>query len=364
MKKRICIKIGSNILTESNGRLNISRIAHLVSQIKTLQELGFFVCLVSSGAVAAGRKLISPEKELDLVSERQLYSAVGQVHLMNLYQRLFSEYDIICSQVLVTKHDFEDRVHYLNIKNIFTAFEQNGVLPIVNENDTVAVTEIMFTDNDELAGLISAMINASSLIILTNVDGLYSGDPRLPSSQLIETVEPIGEDFSHVLVKNKSRFGRGGMHTKYRIATKTANAGTEVFIANGTRDQILLDLIHEKTVPRTLFKAATHPKTEVQKWIASSATYAKAEVTVNKKTVTELITPGVKNLLTRGVVKISGHFRSGDLIKILNSQGQQIAIASAALSSDLARKQMGKSYPKPLAKYDYINLTDERHEYI
>lgn len=359
MNKRICIKVGSNILTETSGRLNISRIAHLASQIKTLHEKGYFVCLISSGAVAAGRKLIKPQSKLDIVSERQLYSALGQVHLINLYQRLFNEYDIICAQVLVTKHDFEDRVHYLNMKNVFTAFEQNRVVPIINENDTVAVTEIMFTDNDELAGLISSMINATSLIILTNVDGLYSGDPSLPESTLIELVETNNDDFSHVVVNNKSSFGRGGMHSKYRIASKTASTGTGVYIANGSRDNILTDLISNKEVPRTYFPGIDQSNSEVQKWIVCSESYAKAKITINQSAEADLTSQGANNLLTSGITEIKGSFSVGDIIKILNHSGRQIAIASTALSSEVTAKYIDYKNPKILAKYDYITLTDQ-----
>ncbi|MCK5834330.1 MAG: glutamate 5-kinase [Lentisphaeria bacterium] len=359
MKKRICIKVGSNILTESNGRLNISRIAQLASQIKTLQDMGYFVCLISSGAVAAGRKLVKPQIALDVVSERQLYSALGQVHLINLYQRLFNEYDITCAQVLVTKHDFEDRVHYLNMKNIFTAFEQNKVVPIINENDTVAVTEMMFTDNDELAGLISSMINADSLIILTNVDGLYTGDPALPESSLIEVVESNKDDLSHVVVNNKSSFGRGGMHTKYRIATKTAHSGTSVYIANGNRDNILINLMTNQKVPNTYFQSSPQSKSEVQKWISYSEGYAKAEITLNQTATEALTSQNPNNLFTDGVTKIVGSFRGGDIIKIINHTGQQVAIASATLPSEVATKCIAKQQSKILAKYDYITLMEQ-----
>ncbi len=352
----VCIKVGSNVLTEVDGRLDISRIAHLVRQIKTLYDMGIEIYLISSGAVAAGRRLFSTENRSDIVSDRQVCAAVGQVQLINLYQRLFDEYGIVCGQVLVTKHDFEDRAHYLNMKNSFKALQANKVIPIINENDTVAVDELMFTDNDELAGLISTMVNADALIILSNVDGLYDGDPALPNSQLIHEISTDQDDFSHVVTKTKSTFGRGGMHTKYRIATKTADSGTNVFIANGKRDHILTDLVEKRKVPRTLFCAQTSPKSEVKKWIASSESYAKATVVIDKGASSALLSTSANSLLMVGVEEINGVFKRGDIIIVLNSDKQQIAIGRAGMGSVTATEHIGKRYDRPLVHYDYLCL--------
>ncbi len=319
--------------------------------------MGVEVYLISSGAVAAGRRFISPDNKSDIVSERQVCSAVGQVHLINLYQRLFMEYGIVCAQVLVTRHDFEDRAHYLNMKNSLKALKSNKILPIINENDTVAVTELMFTDNDELAGLISSLVNADALIILSNVDGLYSGDPSLPESTLISEVKAEGDDFSHVVSHKKSSFGRGGMHTKYRIATKTASAGTHVFIANGKRDNIVTDIVTGKTVPRTRFKAIKEKKSELKKWIASSESYAKATVVVDNGANDALLSDNATSLLMVGVKKIKGTFHCGDIVRILNSKNIQIAIGRAGIDSATAEKYIGERYSRPLVHYDYLYLT-------
>jgi glutamate 5-kinase len=143
------------------------------------------VILVSSGAVASGRSLISVSEKSDAVAVRQLLASIGQVKLINTYSHLFEKFSILCSQVLVTKEDFRDRLHYLNMRNCLEILLQHQVIPVINENDVVSVTELMFTDNDELAGLIASMLNAQALIVLTNVDGIYTGDPKLESSSVI-----------------------------------------------------------------------------------------------------------------------------------------------------------------------------------
>lgn len=355
--KRICIKAGSNVLTESDGRLNISRIAHLVRQIKTLHDLGVEVYLISSGAFATGQRILPTENKSDIVSQRQVCSAIGQVHLINLYQRLFMEYGILCAQVLVTKHDFEDRTHYLNMKSSFKAMQDNRVIPIINENDTVAVSELMFTDNDELAGLIASMVNAHSLIILSNIDGLYTGDPSLAESKLIKEVTTETDDYSKFVTKSKSSFGRGGMHTKYRIATKTAEAGINVFIANGKRNNIVTDIVNHKDVPRTRFSAQTIQTSEVKKWIASSASYAKATINIDEGATNALLSDKVTSLLMVGVQSIDGYFKRGDIIKIMSSENNPIALGRAGMDSQTAKKHTGQRHNRPLVHYDYLCMT-------
>src|ERR1700748_694576 len=193
---RIIIKIGSNVFTQKDGLPDLKRIHHLVEQIAQIKKRGREVILVSSGAVASGRSLITVAEKHDAVAARQLLASIGQVKLINTYAQLFERFKILCSQVLVTKEDFRDRMHYLNMKNCLEILLQHGVIPVVNENDVVSVTELMFTDNDELAGLIASMLNAQALIILSNVDGLYDGNPKLPGAKLIEQIEGSLSNFA------------------------------------------------------------------------------------------------------------------------------------------------------------------------
>lgn len=251
--KRIVVKVGSNVLTRKDGKLDVTRMSALVDQIAWLRQHDHEVILVSSGAMASGRGEIKVDHLLDSVEQRQLFSAVGQVKLVGLYYDLFREFDIHIGQVLTMKENFEPGEQYQNQQACMKVMLENDVLPIVNENDTVSVTELMFTDNDELSGLIAQMMNAETLILLSNIDGIFTTHPDDPAAQLIREVAP-GRDLSEYIQPEKSAFGRGGMHSKYTTATKVSQAGIRVIIANGERDNILVDLVNNKMeVPHTEF---------------------------------------------------------------------------------------------------------------
>lgn len=253
LKKRIVIKIGSNVLTRDDGKLDITRLSSLVDQIAWLRQRNYEVILVSSGAVASGRGELKTNHHLDSVEQRQLFSAVGQVKLINLYYDLFREFGIHIGQVLTQKLNFENQREYDNQQACMEVMLENEVLPIINENDTVCVTELMFTDNDELSGLIATMMGAKTLIILSNVDGIYDGNPSDPNSKVISRVMP-DEDLSRYITADKSGHGRGGMISKCNIALKTADSGIRVIIANGNTDDILIKLAEaESSVVHTEF---------------------------------------------------------------------------------------------------------------
>lgn len=240
--KRIVVKIGSNVLTTARGKLDITRMSAIVDQVAWMREQGYSVVVVSSGAVACGRKELSVSHELDSVEQRQLYSAVGQPKLMSIYSQLFGEYGIHVGQVLTTKEHFESGEQYLYQSACIEVMLQNGVVPIVNENDTVCVTELMFTDNDELSGLIARMVLADGLVLLSNIDGIYTGNPQDPEARVIREVRH-DDNLDRYIQSSKSSAGRGGMTSKYNTARTVAEAGIRVIIANGTRENILPDLI-------------------------------------------------------------------------------------------------------------------------
>lgn len=239
---RIVIKVGSNVLTRDNGKLDVTRVSAIVDQVAWLRRQGHDVVLVSSGAVACGRGELTVDHDLDSVEQRQLFSALGQVKLIGLYYDLFREHSLHVGQVLTMKENFEQGEQYDNQKACMTVMLENGVVPIVNENDTVCVTELMFTDNDELSGLIAMMLQADMLILLSNIDGIYTGNPNDPQSTLIRKVD-AHTDLSQYIQTSKSSMGRGGMVSKYSTARKVQLGGTKVIIANGKRDDILIDLI-------------------------------------------------------------------------------------------------------------------------
>ncbi len=215
--KRIVIKIGSNVLTRADGHVDVTQMSALVDQVVWLRQNGHQVILVSSGAVACGRSILHTAHQLDSVEQRQLFSALGQVKLMELYYDLFREHGIHCGQVLTMKKNFQSEEERQNQRQCVEVMLENGVVPIVNENDTVAITELMFTDNDELSGLMATMMQAEALIILSNIDGIYDGDPSDPASSLIPLVQAATDAESFVQQK-KSSAGRGGMTSKLNIA--------------------------------------------------------------------------------------------------------------------------------------------------
>ena len=234
------------MLTREDGSLDFTRMSALVDQIATLRQMGHEIILVSSGAVASGRsELKHIQENLDSVDQRQLFSAVGQAKLINRYFELFREYGISVGQVLTTKENFLDAEHLRNQANCMRVMLENRVLPIVNENDTVSITELMFTDNDELSGLIAEMTKSQCLIILSNIDGFYTGNPSESDSRLIRVVNR-GCDLSQYIQKTKSTAGRGGMQSKYCVASRLASSGIGVVIANGKRENILLKVMTER----------------------------------------------------------------------------------------------------------------------
>lgn len=357
--KKLVIKIGSNVLTRDNGLPHEERISHLIDEIAALKKQGIEIVLVSSGAVAAGRSVVQVSEKQDVVAARQLLASVGQIKLIGNYERLFRQHNITCSQVLVTKEDFRDRLHYRNMFNCFDILLKHAIIPIVNENDVVSVTELMFTDNDELAGLIASMIKADGLIILTNVNGLYTGNPADPGSELIETVTPDTADFAAFITSQKSNFGRGGMLTKCNMARKIASLGIAVHIANGTRPGILQQVLSQAT-PHTSFlpfKGVSGSK----RWMAHAGNFAKGVVQVNNGAKEALTGPRAASLLPVGIVDIKGEFRKKDIIRIIDEAQKPIGVGIAEYGSEKAIALIGVKNQKPLVHYDYLYLNHEQY---
>ena len=354
--KRIVVKIGSNVLTRKDGTLDVTRMSALVDQVAVLRNNGVDVILISSGAVASGRNEVKVGKKLDSVSARQLYSAVGQAKLINRYYELFREHKMVCGQVLTTKENFGSRTHYLNQKHCMEVMLENNVIPIVNENDTISVTELMFTDNDELSGLIATMMGMDALVILSNIDGIYNGNPAEPISTVIREIS-ADVDLSDYIQTEKSAFGRGGMLTKSSIARKVAEEGITVIIANGKKDNILCDLLKkESQTICTRFIPSAKAVSSVKKWIAHSEGFAKGEIHINKGAEEALKSPKATSLLFVGVTEIRGNFEKDDIVRLFNDKGEQIGVGCAAHNSKEAIKLIGTKDIKPLVHYDYLYL--------
>lgn len=361
MKHRIVVKIGSNVLTRDDGSLDVTQMSSLVDQVAALVDLHYEVILVSSGSITSGRSELKVKHRLDSVEQRQLYSAVGQVKLLGHYYDLFRERGIKIGQILTMKENFSTRREYLNQRACMTVMLQNGVIPIVNENDTVSVTELMFTDNDELSGLIASMMNAESLIILSNVDGIFNGEPCDPHSHVIRQLSPDA-DVSTFIQEEKSSFGRGGMITKCRIAGRVASEGIRVCIANGRRPQILTDIVTRPTeTVFTEFLPGMENVSSVKKWIAHSAGFAKGVVHINRQAAEALLNNDrAVSLLLVGTTAIEGDFDEGDIVSIVDEANKEIAIGRSGYGADEARSLIGKHNQKPLVHYDYLFMNESK----
>lgn len=355
--KRIVIKVGSNVLTQANGLPDLHRIEHLVEQIAAIKKQNTEIILVSSGAVAFGRSLLSVSDKCDAVATRQLFASIGQVKLINTYSDLFKKQNLVCAQVLVTKEDFRDRLHYLNMKNCFDILIQHNVVPIINENDVISVTELMFTDNDELAGLIASLLDADALIILTNVDGIFNGDPKKQDSKVIENIDPNFNNFSKFISTKKSQFGRGGMITKANMAHKISGQGIAVHIANGNTENVIAkvlngDVINTRFIPQ---KIASGKK----KWIANSEHYVTGVVRINEGAKLALTSSKASSLLPVGLIGIEKEFKKGDIIRLIDQDNLPIGLGIAEYNSEKAKERLGIKNQKALVHYDYLFLTHQ-----
>jgi glutamate 5-kinase len=248
-KQRIVVKVGTNVMINKDNRIVRPVLRRLVKQIAELYERGIMTILVSSGSVIAGKEVLGKSKIKDRTQKRQVYSAIGQPRMMRLYYNIFQDYGMKCAQVLPTKRDFSPGIHRQNMVNCCEGLLSEGVIPIANEDDAVSVTMSMFSDNDELASLIAQLLDADKLIILTDIDGLYTGHPEEDSSHLVKNVAP-GEDLDkYIQDSNKAEGeGRGGMGSKLEYAQQAAAKNIPTFIANGKRDNVIIDIIDGKSV--------------------------------------------------------------------------------------------------------------------
>ena len=353
--RKIVVKVGTNVLAREDGLLDITSISHLVDQIAALKQAGTEVILVSSGAVGAGRSLFEVPEGMSRVVRRQVLSAIGQVRLMEIYRQLFANHGLFCAQVLATKEDFQGHTHYTNMKNCFLALLRDRVVPIVNENDVVSVSELMFTNNDELAGLVAAMTNAHGLIILSSVDGLLSAPPGEPGSEVIREIAYDDKQWLKVIAPSKSSFGRGGMHTKFRIAQKAAKVGITTIIANGRRANILPDILRGDFVGTRFLPAES--LSNVKKRLAYNVAESKAAIYINAGAEAALCSPEkASSLLPVGITHIEGDFQKGDIVRIVNTAGQPIGLGQAQYGSDTARQYMGQQGKRALVHYDYLYI--------
>ena len=248
-KKRIVVKVGTNVMTNKDNRILGPVLKHLVEQIAELYEEDVMTVLVSSGSAIAGKEILGEINITDASKRRQVYSSVGQPRMMRHYYSIFHDYGMRCAQVLATKRDFSPGIHRENMINCYESLLSEGIIPIANEDDAVSVTMSMFSDNDELASLVAELIGADSLIILSDTDGLYTGHPDDDDAEKLNKVQVDQNVEKYVQQSDKGEGeGRGGMESKIKIAKETAAKNITTYIANGKRQNVILDIMNGKPV--------------------------------------------------------------------------------------------------------------------
>ena len=338
---RWVIKIGSALLTNDGAGINQTAIEGWVSQINTLIDQGKEVVLVSSGAIAEGVARLGWSSRPDTIHELQAAAAVGQMGLIQTYESSFLRYQRRTAQILLDHDDLASRQRYLNARGAIKTLIELGVVPIVNENDTVVTDEIRFGDNDRLAALVASLIDADVLVILTDKDGLYDENPDVqPDAQLVEKAQATDAWLDGIVGDSTSGLGRGGMITKLQAARLAASSGCSTIIAGGKNSDVLLS-IAAGHAEGTLLTANHKPITARKRWLAGQL-QVRGYLTVDAGAVEVLCKRG-RSLLPVGVVAVAGEFNRGDLISCVDSNGVEIARGLVNFNADEAQKIKGQS---------------------
>ncbi|HIE16952.1 MAG TPA: glutamate 5-kinase [Dehalococcoidia bacterium] len=323
--KRLVAKFGTNLLTGGSRQLNLGIMSSLVEQVADLHRQGQEIIIVSSGAVAAGRQKLGITKERRDIPFKQVLASVGQSQLMNIYEQLFSKHNIVVAQALLTKADLIDRAGYLNARNTLLALLDLGVVCIVNENDVVATDELgelIFGDNDNLSAMVANLVDADLLVLLTDIEGLYTSDPqRNPEAKLIPRVEKIDAEIERLAANTSSPSGVGGMITKLEAAKLATASGVTVVIADGRKPDILKHIVQQENIG-TVFPPRTTKLESKKRWLLSGLA-SRGKLTIDHGAVQALKKQN-RSLLPAGVVDVSGEFQRGDVVEIFDSSGNHI----------------------------------------
>lgn len=349
------MKLGTSTITHPNGKLNYGLLEQIVRQLSDAANRGKEVIVVTSGAVGAGLSRLGMTERPKTIPEKQAAAAVGQGLLMQTYETLFSQYGHIVAQVLLTRGDITDRNRHLNARNTLVTLLKNGVIPIINENDTVSVDELRFGDNDRLAALVSGLVDADLLVLLSDVDGVYDADPRSSEhAQLIPLITDPTEWFD-VAGGPGSRFSSGGMATKLQAAHIAIQQGCAVIVANGSNPGVIYDILAGKTVG-SLFVPEERRLDMRKRWIALFQT-PQGELEVDAGASAAILGQG-KSLLPIGVTAVRGNFQRGDLVQVFDASGQEIArglVNYSSLQVEKIKGQPTEAIPGLLGQ----DLTDE-----
>lgn len=321
--ERIVVKVGTSTITHSTGQLDLKQMEKLVRDLVDLANQGKKIVLVTSGAVGAGMGRLGFSRRPRTLREKQAVAAVGQGILLHMYEKLFAEYGRVVAQVLLTRGDFSDRKRYLNVSHTFSQLLEYGVIPIVNENDTTAVEELKFGDNDSLAALVAGAIDADLLIILSDIDGLYDDNPKTnPHAHKISVVKEITPEIERLAGGAGSNLGTGGMCTKIQAAKICTNSGIPMVIASGSEEWVLQDIVAGKEVG-TVFLPREDRLRGKKKWIAYGSAIS-GKIVIDAGAATALTAEG-KSLLPIGIVSVEGDFEAGGVVSVFDPGGKEMA---------------------------------------
>ncbi|MFH1259099.1 MAG: glutamate 5-kinase [Elusimicrobiota bacterium] len=338
--KRIVVKIGTHLITAEDGRINRAQLNRLIKELSVIFQQGKELLIVTSGAVASGvngLKLTGKPQTLPL---KQAAAAIGQVELMRYYQESFAQAKITVGQILLTRQDMDDRQRYLNARNTLFTLLEHRVIPIINENDTVAVEEIKFGDNDTLSALVAGKVEADLLVLLTDVDGLCLTNPREDrQARIIPFIEKITPEIEKMASKGTgSRFSTGGMHSKIQAAKIATVSGVTMVIANGQKPAVLKNIIEGKPVG-TKFLAVKQPLESRKRWIAFGAR-KHGQILVDAGAARALVSQG-KSLLPAGITGVEGNFAAGEMVVVCSPE-KEIARGLSFYSSEQLKKIIGR----------------------
>jgi len=338
--KRLVIKIGSNIIASAHEGLDTAVIDRIAGDVSTIASEDRDVVIVSSGAIAAGMKKLGLKSKPSDIRFKQAAAAVGQSSLMWAYERAFAQFGKKVAQVLLTREDFADRKKYLNAKNTLMTLLSFGIIPVINENDTVTTDEIRFGDNDNLASLVAISVEADHLFILSDVDGLHEDDPRNnPHAKLISSVDAITPEIEQLAGATGSAVGTGGMLSKVKAAKRATAHGIAVNIMNGKKPGLLISAVKGQHYG-TFFRPCQDRLSQKKGWIAYSSR-SKGSITLDDGAV-KAIGEGGKSLLASGIIGVEGNFEVGDSVYCITAKGRRIAKGLTNYSADDLRKIQGR----------------------
>lgn len=353
--KNIVIKIGSSSLCDDTNSINKEKILQLIQQIVTLKRKGMRVTLVSSGAIAAGMHIMNLKERPTTIPKKQALAAIGQASLMQIYEELFSLFDIKCAQVLLNHDDFDDRKRLMNVTNALQAIIEYDTIAIINENDTVAVDEIKFGDNDTLGAMVVPLIDADLFVIVSDIDGLYDDNPNTNhNAKLIYNIEGVTSEIESYASDSVSKVGTGGMITKLKAAKMVNDYGCDMAIINGNTHNILIDLLDGKMVGTYFYAKKDQTLSSRKHWIQYRS-LPKGKIIVDDG-AKEAIVCSHRSLLPSGIIDVQGNFMMSQVVDIVDLDDKVIAKGIVNYSSDEIRfiKQKNSSEIEAILLYkDY-----------